>query len=166
MRPVVVQFLKYPDILHWGFEASYLGEDEYGDWVAVPAGSRRWKGEVSFKPTKAPAVFCAPSDAWWHLHYSGAAGDTYSHFVDIVTPRVWRSENRYEMVDLDLDLAIRHDGDVEIQDEDEFLEHQVRYGYSEEMIDRATGETERIRRELESRHEPFFEVAEAWLRRV
>jgi protein associated with RNAse G/E len=70
------------------------------------------------------------------------------------------------MVDLDLDLAIRHDGDVEIQDEDEFLEHQVRYGYSEEMIDRATGETERIRRELESRHEPFFEVAEAWLRRV
>ena len=34
MRPVTVQFLKNPDHIHWGFAASFLGEDEYGSWRA------------------------------------------------------------------------------------------------------------------------------------
>lgn len=162
-RPITVQFLKHPDSLHWGFEAHWLGEDDWGDWIAVPAGSTRWKGEEPFRPTPSNAVFCAPRDEWWHLHYNGADGHTYSHFVDIVTPPVWVSENRYEMIDLDLDVAVYQDETVEVQDEDEFEVHQVQYGYTAEMIRRATEETQRIVRELEARREPFFDVAETWL---
>ncbi|HEU4894492.1 MAG TPA: hypothetical protein VFT85_01540, partial [Acidimicrobiia bacterium] len=62
---MTVQFLKNPDIIHWGFEARWLGEDEWGDWVAVPVGSRRWKGPVEMPPTPEPAVFCAPREDWW-----------------------------------------------------------------------------------------------------
>ena len=29
LQPVTVQFLKNPDLLHWGFEAFRLGEDEH-----------------------------------------------------------------------------------------------------------------------------------------
>lgn len=162
MRPVTVQFLKNPDILHWGFDAWFLGEDEYGSWIAVPEGTERWKGEESVRPTGEDAVFCAPNDGWWHLHYNGGATQ-FSHFVDIVTPPVWVSENRYEMIDLDLDVIVQHDGTVEIDDEDEFQIHQIKYGYSKEMILRAEAETERIVGELENRKEPFFEVADAWL---
>lgn len=165
MRPVIVQFLKNPDLIHWGFEGSYLGEDEYGSWIAVPAGSRRWKGSETFRPTSEDAIFCAPHAGWWHLHYNGPT-TRFSHFVDIVTQPIWVSENRYEMIDLDLDVVLRQDGMVEIEDEDEFAVHQVRYGYSPEMITRAVEETSLIVHALGSQQEPFFETAAAWLSRL
>jgi protein associated with RNAse G/E len=165
VRPVTVQFLKNPDITHWGFEAFWLGEDGWGDWISVPVGTVRWKGEESVGPTTAPAVFCAPRDGWWHLHYNGATTQ-FSHFVDIVTPPVWVSELRYEMIDLDLDVARHQDGTIEVQDEDEFEVHQVRYGYTQEMIRRAVEETSRIVSLLEEQREPFFDVASGWLAKV
>lgn len=165
MRQVTVQFLKNPDIGHWGFEAYWLGEDEWGDWIAVPRGSKRWKGDASVRPTQSDAVFCAPRDQWWHLHYNGPTTD-FACFVDIVTPPVWVGENRYEMVDLDLDVVIAQDGNVMVEDEDEFAVHQVQYGYTREMIRRAEHETRRIVAELESHREPFFDVAAGWLERL
>lgn len=165
MRPVTVQFLKNPDIAHWGFKGSYLGEDEHGDWIGVPAGSERWKGTETVGPTGEHAVFCAPRDGWWHLHYNGET-TRFSHFVDIVTQPVWVSENRYEMIDLDLDVVVHQDGTIEIEDEDEFEVHQVRYGYTGAMIEGALQATERVVQALRERREPYFEVAAAWLRRV
>lgn len=162
-RPVTVQFLKYPDHRHWGFDTLWLGEDEWGAWMGVPAGASCWKGDEAHRPTGGNAVFCAPRGQWWHLHYNGDNHHQYSHFVDIVTPPVWISENRYEMVDLDLDVAVHHDGTIEIQDEDEFEIHQVSYGYTEEMIRRATEETARIVELISTGDEPFFGVAAGWL---
>lgn len=165
MRSVTVQFLKNPDLIHWGFNASYLGEDEHGHWVAVPAGTERWKGEQEVRPSVADAVFCAPHDGWWHLHYNGGA-TRFSHFVDIVTQPVWVSENRYEMIDLDLDVLVHQDGTIEIDDEDEFEMHQVRYGYTEEMIQGALQSTARVVDALSEHREPFFDVAAAWLAKL
>ncbi|MEA1902258.1 MAG: DUF402 domain-containing protein [Actinomycetota bacterium] len=165
MTPVTVQFLKNPDHLHWGFEAFRLGEDEYGMWIAVPSGSKRWKGDLDVRPTREPAVFCAPHEGWWHLHYNGLTTQ-FSHFVDIVTPPVWVSDKRYEMIDLDLDVVVRQDGTVEVEDEDEFEVHQVKYGYTPEMIKRAEDETAAVVDWLHTRREPFFDVAESWLSRL
>lgn len=165
-RPVTVQFLKNPDFTHWGFEAQWLGEDEWGDWMAVPERSRRWKGEQDVGPSIGDAVFCAPRDGWWHLQYNGTTHPTYALFVDIVTPPVWVSDSRYEMIDLDLDVAVYRDGTVEVQDEDEFEIHQLQYGYTAEMIRRASEETRWIVAALKRRQEPFFDVAAAWLSRV
>lgn len=166
MRPVTVQFLKNPDHIHWGFDAIWLGEDEWGEWIGLPTGTACWKGDEAHSPTPGNAVFCAPRDAWWHLHYNGDNHPKYSHFVDIVTPRVWVSENRYEMIDLDLDVAMHRDGTIEVQDEDEFEIHQVRYGYSPEMVRQAETTTRQIVDSLDQRQEPFFEVAATWLDRL
>lgn len=166
MRPVTVQFLKNPDVLHWGFEALRLGEDDWGTWVAVPTGSKRWKGSEVMTPTRFPAVFCAPHGQWWHLHFNGTWAENYSHFVDIVTPPVWVGDDRYEMIDLDLDVAVHADGSIEIQDEDEFEVHQVQYGYTPDMVQRAVEENQRVVADLQQHREPFFDVAAAWLSRV
>ena len=166
MRPVTVQFLKNPDIIHWGFEAMYLGEDEWGDWISVPTGTVRWKGEDNLSPTGEDAVFCVPRDQWWHLHYVGPTARNYALFVDIITPARWVSPTRYEMVDLDLDVGLETDGTVVVEDEDEFEIHKVKYGYTEEMIIGAVEETTRIVNALEAREEPFFDVAQSWLKRV
>lgn len=165
MRPVTVQFLKNPDLIHWGFKAKFLGEDQFGSWVAIPAGTERWKGAEAVRPTGEDAVFCAPHNGWWHLHYNGSTTE-FSHFVDIVTPPVWVSEDRYEMIDLDLDVVVHQDGTIEIEDEDEFEIHQVEYGYTEAMISRALEETDRVVAALTNREEPFFAVAAAWLERL
>jgi len=168
MRPVTVQFYKNPDILHWGFEGGFwLGEDEWGRWIGVPTGTRRWKGDQVVRDTRVPAVFCAPRDGWWHLHYSGQNDfSDYMLFIDIVTPPVWVSPNRYEMIDLDLDIGVTMDDKVVVEDEDEFEIHQVEFGYTTEMIERARSETERILDALHNSSEPFFDVAAAWLRRM
>lgn len=165
MSPVTVQFLKNPDILHWGFEAVWLGEDEYGKWIALPKGSKRWKGELEVRPASENAVLCAPHEGWWHLHYGGPHRP-YTHFVDIVTPPRWVSPHRYEMIDLDLDVVVHRDGTIEIDDEDEFEAHQVRYRYTREMIEHALAETEWVVDALRRRAEPFFEVANSWLKQV
>jgi protein associated with RNAse G/E len=165
VRPVTVQFLKNPDILHWGFNASYLGEDEFGHWIAVPTGTERWKGEQDVRPSAETAVFCAPHEGWWHLHYNGET-TRFSHFVDIVTPPVWVSENRYEMIDLDLDVVVYQDGTIEIDDEDEFEVHQVLYDYTEELIQGALESTARVVDALREHREPFFDVAAGWLAKL
>ena len=87
-------------------------------------------------------------------------------FIDIVTPPRWVAEDTIEMVDLDLDVVMTADGSIEVEDEDEFAEHQLTYGYSPEMITSAEVETRRIVTMLEHRQEPFFEVADAWLKQV
>lgn len=165
MRPVTVQFLKNPDVPHWGFEATWLGEDDWGQWIAAPMGTTRWRGDLAKEPTGEDAVFCLPRAGWWHLHYTGAATE-FSHFVDIVTPPRWVSSSRYEMIDLDLDVVRNQSGRVEVQDEDEFEVHQVKYTYTPEMIRRAVEETRLVVKMLETGSEPFFTVAESWLARL
>ena len=159
--PVTIQFLKKPDVIHWGFEAVVLGNDEYGIWLAIPAGGRRWKGEVDRSPVEHAAAFLAPHDDWWTLHYAGPETQ-YVLFVDITTPPVWVSGERVEMVDLDLDVGLTQDGRAIVEDEDEFIVHQLEYGYTEREIRSALEATERVVRSLETRHEPFFEVARTW----
>ena len=161
MPPVVVQFYKNPDILHWGFSGFHIGEDDFGHWVGLPEGSQRWKGVTPHRPTGENAVQCFPHDGWWVLHYNGTVREV-SAFVDIATqPKV--GDDRIEMVDLDLDFLVFRDGKVELVDEDEFEVNQKELGYSQELIERALVETERLADLLHRRQEPFFEVAASWL---
>jgi hypothetical protein len=161
MEPVVVQYYKNPDILHWGFAGHLMGADEHGSWVGLPRGTHRWKGEAPQAPSDEDAVLCFPHNGWWTLHYGGSSG-TVTHFVDITTQPV-KTQGQIEMVDLDLDLLVMADGQVLIEDEDEFQVHQVMYGYSTEMIEKALAETERIESLLRDHQEPFFDVAAGWL---
>jgi hypothetical protein len=70
------------------------------------------------------------------------------------------------MIDLDLDVGLTADGEVVVEDEDEFEVHRVDLGYTEEMTRVAVETTERIVESLRLRKEPFFGVAESWLTEV
>lgn len=161
MGPVVVQFYKNPDILHWGFAGFHIGQDEHGHWVGLPRGSRRWKGATPHRPTGEDAVQCFPHDGWWVLHYVGPEREV-SHFVDITTQPTL-ADGRIQMIDLDLDLLVSGEGTVQVVDEDEFEVNQVLFGYDRDMIERATAETERLAGLLRRGAEPFFELAANWL---
>ena len=69
--------------------------------------------------------------SWWPGH------PEFDLYVNIDTPAVWEHD-RIMCVDLDLDVIRFVDGRVELVDQDEFDEHQVRYGYPPELVAAAT----------------------------
>ena len=71
------------------------------------------------------------------------------------------------MVDLDLDVVrLRPDSRVVVDDQDEFAEHQVRYGYPPDVISQAEQAAAALVAMVSARVEPFGTVSEAWLDKV
>ena len=82
-------------------------------------------------------VTLVPAREWWVASFNGRRGDAdVDVYVDVTTAPV-RSAGVVEAVDLDLDVVRLRDGSVRVLDEDEFADHQVRYRYPAEVIDRA-----------------------------
>lgn len=161
MRQLTVQFYKYGGALHWGFETSVLGQDDWGTWLSLPRGASRWKGHEERSPNLHHGVVCVPHEEWWLLLYN-PTHPQISHFIDINTPGTW-SENRVELIDLDLDVVVNVDGSVEIDDEDEFLLHQTELEYPEALIQSARATADHVFGQVTAGGEPYFATAAAWL---
>jgi protein associated with RNAse G/E len=86
--------------------------------------------------------------------------------IDITTVPRWVTGDRVEMADLDLDVMRCFDGSAEILDDEEFAEHQVRYGYPPEVIGRAERDASAMLAAVTSVTEPFGQVCRDWLARV
>ncbi len=155
-----VEFHKHPGTLHWNYEAHLLGEDEYGLWLGVPAGSRIYKGSEE-RSIKGAFVQSIAPGRWWTAVRN--IGHRTTHYVDIIRPAEWVSHDHVTMVDLDLDVVRLPDGTVEIEDEDEFTAHRVSLGYPDSWVDMARTTAARVYQALETRREPFGDVADGWL---
>jgi uncharacterized protein len=70
------------------------------------------------------------------------------------------------MVDLDLDVIRRRDGRLLLDDQDEFAEHQVRYGYPAEVIRQAEQAAAWLLAAVGANAEPFGLAYQAWLDKV
>jgi predicted RNA-binding protein associated with RNAse of E/G family len=160
--PVHIDFRKWPDRLHWQFTMRRLGEDEHGLWVWAPAGTAAQRGEEAPQTFRSTAVKLITPDRWWTAIWNEAG--TQELYVDISTPVSWNG-NRATFVDLDLDVTRnRTSGEISVLDEDEFRDHQVRYAYPPNIVDKARTATARVAVELERGVEPFGEVAARWMR--
>lgn len=160
---VHIDFRKWGDRKHWRFTMHRLGEDEHGLWLWSPAGIRLQRGEEPPKPSKRLYVKLVTVDTWWSALWN--EGDEREIYVDIATPAVW-NDATVTMTDLDLDVVRYRDGRTEVYDEDEFLEHQVRYGYPPDVVAKAREVTADVERALAERREPFGAVGDAWLERA
>jgi protein associated with RNAse G/E len=163
---VRVIYRKYDGALHWHQTMRRLGEDEFGVWLGVPAGMVARRGENG--PTAVlehPIVMLFPTDDWWTASFrSGPAGGYI--YVDITTPPRWPHSGEVTMVDLDLDVIRRQDLSVAIVDQDEFAEHQVRYGYPPDVIAAAERAADRLHAALVDGAEPFAGGYRRWLELV
>jgi len=162
---VTVQYFKYPDRLHWRHDAVGLGADEFGVWLGIPATATVQRGHEPARVIGRDAVQLITPAQWWSLIYNGT-GNRYEIYVDIATPAEWESDDRVTMFDLDLDVVRYQDGTVEVLDEDEFLDHQVRFSYPERLIAAARASMAEVVVAVEANREPFASVAAAWLERL
>ncbi|MFL6155328.1 MAG: DUF402 domain-containing protein [Marmoricola sp.] len=167
LRTVRVLTRKWPDSPHWEFDAIRLGVDAHGQWVGVPKGTWLSRPDKGFTAT-ADHVVLLPHDDWWVATlYGDDVERPMDVYVDMATPCTWSpDETTVTCVDLDLDVIRGVDGEVWVDDEDEFAEHQVLYGYPDEVVAAAENSRDEVLAALTARTGAFDGIAYSWLDRL
>jgi uncharacterized protein len=162
-RDVRLVYTKYDGSLHWHQTMAYLGEDEHGVWLGTPAGSSAQRGDEPPVFFQHDIVGLLPRGQWWTAVFNAEPAGT-EIYCDICTPPQWPDPGEVTMVDLDLDvMRMRADQSVLLVDEDEFAEHQLRYGYPAEVIGQARQAADWLMAAIKDGAEPFAGGYRAWL---
>ncbi len=160
---------------HWEYDAVLLGSDEHGDWLGIPAGTAMARPGATYR-AQVDQVTLAPApdldERGWTATFHGHGGHTSGSlegpvdvYVDITTPPVWDGAV-LRAVDLDLDVVRGVSGRVWVDDEDEFAEHRVLYGYPEDVVALAVSSCEHVRTAVETHAAPYDGSAERWFARL
>ncbi|MGI5341855.1 DUF402 domain-containing protein [Streptomyces sp. CA-181903] len=144
--------------------ATRLGEDEHGVWLGTAQGVPV-SSATGDRTSRFAYVTLVSRDEWWTATFCADPGPEM--YCDVCTVPEWSADGTVlHTVDLDLDVVRPRGGEARIQDEDEFDEHRVRYGYPDHVIDRARQTCEWLM-EAGRRHgdvlEPFASVYRHWL---
>ena len=175
--PIRCEMSKWGDRPHWQFDGIYLGSDEHGEWLGVPSGTRHHRPGHEFH-SEIDAVTLVPADGWYSATFH-EPGIWCHIYVDITSPREWDSDV-LRMVDLDLDVvrladpmpdhalpaAVRDGrtaGEIYVDDEDEFAEHQVAYGYPAGVIARAQASCDAVLADVRAERAPYDGTHQRWL---
>jgi protein associated with RNAse G/E len=166
MTDIRVVFSKYDGSRHWHETMRLLGTDEHGTWLGSSAGVQIQRGDEPPITLPQAHVYLIPAaGVWWTVVFNDDRDPHVEVYCDICTVPV-RTGDEITMVDLDLDVIRRWDGTVEIVDEDEFELHQVKYGYSAEVVSSARAAADELAEIIRSGVEPFGSVYKGWLAKV
>ena len=150
---------------HYRGHNVHLGDDEHGTWLWGVTGRTIYRGDEPLWATQHAALTLVSPGRWWAPSWWVGHPDL-EVYVNINTPAEWHGD-RIVSVDLDLDVVRFLDGRVEIVDRDEFEEHQVRYGYPDDLIAQAEAATAEAYDLLTRNVAPFDGVAAAgWIARA
>lgn len=175
--PVRVEMSKWGDRPHWQFTGVHLGSDEHGTWLGTPAGTHYHRPGYEFR-SDVDSVTLVPRDDWYAATFH-APGIWCNLYVDMTTPARWDGDVLM-MVDLDLDVirlsdplpagtlaqaseAGRVPGEVFVDDEDEFAEHRVAYGYPPEVVRAAQDSCDRVLADARAGRAPYDGSHRRWL---
>ncbi|MGJ6979075.1 DUF402 domain-containing protein [Aestuariimicrobium soli] len=143
--PVHLDFRKHDGREHWQEPYRLLGVDRFGVWLGMPVGTAYGRPGVDLV-SEVPIVRLLPAadlpgGPRWAACFNGRpehGGERAIRvYVDVCTAPVWRRTGdgwRATLVDMDLDIVQRFDGDLFIDDEDEFVEHTALFGYDAALV--------------------------------
>ena len=164
--PVRMVARKWPDRPHWEHRGVRLGEDRHGVWVGTPVGTTISRPKASFVTDQA-IVTVVPRTAPFTASFYARGGTAHCEvYVDITTVPVWVDEGTVVAVDLDLDVVRGWTGRVWVDDEDEFADHRVRFGYPDELSAAAMASCDRVHAAVAAGAAPYDGSAALWLDRV
>ncbi len=153
--------LKWPAQDHYGGIVQRLGEDEHGVWVYLPLGAPVWRGSVLHHHSATEAVIVVSRSSGWQAWFLESG--RFDLYVDIVTD-VQITGDRITMVDLDFDVIRYSNGEVVVDDVDEFERNRVALAYPDEVVNHARSEVERVLAAVRRNSPPFDRVAaRSWL---
>jgi len=178
--PIRVEVTKWGERPHWRFAGVWLGSDEYGDWLGFPAGTHNTRPGFAFD-SEVDTVTLVPCADYWIATFH-APGNWCDLYVDVGTPASWDGDV-LRTVDLDLDVIrmapqppvdslpapqnLRAGcGEVFVDDEDEFAEHQLAYGYPAEVITAARLAADAVLAAVLAGAAPYDGTHLPWLERL
>lgn len=180
-QPVDVAMTKWRERPHWAYSALFLGSDEHGDWIGVPAGTRMHRPGADFvspvgQVCLAPTTGAPESSAWFATFHGRGRNGTGAGFVnltgpvdvyvDIATQPTWDGAT-IRSIDLDLDVVRGHSGRVWIDDEDEFADHRVSLDYPDEVVELALANCRAVHAAVHARGAPYDGLTSAsWMGRL
>lgn len=170
-------FTKWDGRRHWEFNATVLGTDEYGVWTGLAPGDLLGRPGLEVR-LEAHSVTLFPHRSWHVATFNAPRANFRSRiYVDMTTESIWangdagaagRSLPTVSAVDLDLDVIRRFDeygGELFVDDEDEFVEHQVAMAYPPAVVAATQASADAVLAAIADGTEPFGAVGPAWLQR-
>ena len=161
--PVRLEMTKWGGRPHWAYDGVWLGIDGFGTWLGFPVGTHYARPGMDFVGDF-NAVVLVPDDGAYLAAFNDEAAKA-AVYVDMTTVARWDGAT-LRAVDLDLDVVRRQDGTVYLDDEDEFLEHRVRYGYPADVVALAERTAAEVLDAVRGERAPYDGSADAWLRRL
>lgn len=162
---VEVVFLKYDGRPHRSYPARRLGEDTFGVWLGVVAGTPALVDGDRRAVREEPYVLLVPRDGWWTAMFNAPPRNT-EIYCDITTPATWAGTKEITVIDLDLDVRRRRWGVIERLDEDEFRHHADVFGYPDQVRREAMAASLWLATALGDGTEPFAAAFRPWLAQV
>jgi uncharacterized protein len=157
-------FSKWGDQPHWECDAARLGSDEHGTWLGIPLETLMSRPGVSFTTEQLQVVLVPRASPFVATFYR--PGGPCEVYVDITTAPVWEGTT-VRAVDLDLDVVRGWTGRVWVDDEDEFADHQLRFGYPQEVVRLAVVSSAEVLAAVGARRPPYDGVvSERWMDRL
>ena len=149
---------------HWIHECVYLGSDRWGDWFGQLPGWDSSRPGREFRPEHPNLTLLPPSGDYTYTR--NAAPHHTRVYIDIAWDVRW-TDGEPTGIDMDLDVVDREGRGVYIDDEDEWAEHRVAYGYPADVVARLEALAADLAVRVARREEPFDDAtADAWLRRL
>ncbi len=165
-EPVSFLMRKWDGSQHRQTTMVYLGSDEYGRWLAIPTGiDARLPGSPSVN--RAAHVMLVPDDRCFLAHFNAAPSQN-AIYADVTTaPEFGHDGNGWVVAaaDMDLDVVRRRDGRIWIEDEDEFAEHTVSYGYPADVVATTRATADALLTAVREECEPFGTTWRRWIDR-
>lgn len=162
--PIRVELTKWGDRPHWEFAGFFLGSDEHGDWIGFPPGTYMSRPGAEVWPANSQVGLVpsgADADRAWLATFHSPGGSVLT-YVDMTSVPVWDG-SVVRAVDLDLDVVKALDSTVYVDDEDEFEEHQVLFGYPAEIIALAEATKDAVLAAVTEQQAPFDGSSDRWL---
>jgi hypothetical protein len=157
------EFTKWDGRRHWHFDTYRLGSDSHGTWFGARTGARLQRGIEAPILWDCDFAMLVPDAGEWVATFN--AEGKYALYIDVTGP-VTVDGDVVRAADLDLDVVRMSDGQVRLLDEDEFAEHQLRFGYPDAVIRRALATAQWLLEVVSAGREPFATIGHQWLSQV
>lgn len=159
---ISIQSTKYDGSLHYNYPAMLVRKDTDLVIAYTPPGMpvKSYRGAMT---TANHSLQLFWADRPYNLHVNWYADwQPRTHYINIASAATWH-DGAIRFIDLDLDVIWRAaTGEVILDDEDEFLEHQVRFGYPADLIAQTWRGCDEVRALIARCEYPFDGSLYAW----
>lgn len=165
-EPIVARAWKYDGGAHWVVPGTYLGADSFGHWVFQPLGSFVSRPGLGFMAESDAVCLFPHRGDWVATFYDETHPRDFRLYIDVSTGIGWRplrpSGWEVNSIDMDLDVIRSTERGVFLDDEDEFAEHSVAFGYPEPLRQAMRAEAIHLLEAVRECAAPFDTTVQDW----